>query len=143
MAWTLSSAVGVAERSLMDKPNYPVVVVANCPEDAPDFEGESPEYNRRLIETMLNRVSFRGPWHVALAFPHTTAWALLDPEFSQVLADEEDRFGQRNKHDVAVLFKKWAAKHQFNRDAASREDPEFRKLNEFIEQHVATTTATA
>jgi hypothetical protein len=135
MTWTLSSALSLASLALLENPGYPVAIVANCKSEllAPDI--------RQPSERILSKASHSEAWHLALAIPDVTAWLAADSRFLAHLQQAERAFGQRNKHDMAVLFSEWALKHEISIEDISASFPEFHGLYEFVMRHVTSMPA--
>ncbi len=127
MCWDASSAVSIAESSLLRSPQLAVALVLNEATEPTDF--------RQSIERLLSSAAPRTSWQVTLAAPDLAAWLKLDPAFSAALAAAGPSVAA-SKADFAAWAKSWSRTqpNRFNRQAIASQNAEFDRLNRFVEQ---------
>lgn len=138
MCWEASSAVSLAESSLLRSPATAVAVVLNC-------AAQNPDEFRIPVESILGRSGPSDSWLLALAVPDMTTWLRSDANFNAALTAARPTVPP-SKIDIAVFFKNWfdaTSGRIVDRAAIEAENVEFEKLARFIRLHTVAPSRVA
>lgn len=135
--WESSSAISVAQSSLLQRPDEPVALVLNTHiVDPVEIEEEWRGPVLRLLSETATQ-----DWHAAFAIPRLDAWAVADPRIKRAFGEDESKLGPRTYYDRAVRFADLTKREPFDRGALYRSNAEFRGLADFIQRQLASAHA--
>jgi hypothetical protein len=142
--WTRDSALATAEGFLLRRPpERHIAVVLETSSEDPERIRETQEIGRwRLV-----RGSPSGErWHVALAIPDLTAWALIDDhvrqEYEKIRQDpssatspeERAKIARTNYYNFALKIRDWVAVQPFDLETLKQRSRQVRELCTFIDK---------
>jgi hypothetical protein len=142
--WTRDSALVTAEGFLLRRPTERhIAVVLETSSEEPAKIRETPEIGRWRLE----RSSPSGErWHVALAIPDLTAWALIDDhvrqEYEKIRQDpsaattpeERAKIERSNYSNFAMKIRDWVADQPFDLETLKQRSRQVRELCTFIDK---------
>lgn len=141
--FTVDSVTAAAWSFLLRSADRHVAVVLETWSEDPGKIREIYESGCRRIERNIS--SSRNEWHVAVAVPNLTAWALVDDhvreEYQKIRQDpataatpeELDRIEQANFRALASRIGEWTADRPFDLEALKQKSRQVRELCKFID----------
>jgi hypothetical protein len=128
----LSTMIGVAQLSLLERPEWSIALVINTNSEDPI---EIDEEYRGPVSRILAGTATRDYWYAAFAIPRLDAWAMVDPRIRQAFEQDERGHGPRSYHERSLRFAELVREEPFDSEALYRENAEFRGLVDFINRH--------
>jgi hypothetical protein len=138
-----STLAGAEAFLLTHPPERHIAVVLETGSETPEKIRETHEIGRWRFE----RIDPSGEqWHVALAIPDLTAWALIDDhvrqEYEKIRQDpgtaatpeERAKIARRNYYNFAMKIRDWVAVHPFDLETLKQRSRQVRELCTFIDK---------